>query len=358
MEFKNNRLKTRKKSKKQSNSKVIDIKNKITRVRNIVQFAWFVFFANGLLFGLPLFGSDPKLRYVFIPNLTTKYLINTPTHCYFFELQSAIQNGYFMFYLNLIIPLLIIFILLLILARFWCGWLCPVGFVQDLMQYLRVLFRIPYKELNYRTIRVLDRMKFVILFVVILMVFMISLPYYGLGSFPGGLELPFEQVCPARPMFVYFQQILGWEPWSTGVPTLGIIVLAIFFVLSFMVRKFWCRVCPVGAINSFFNKYSLLTLQKDGDKCTKCRICLRACPMDIEEIYEEKGKIKISSKECIHCYRCVELCPEDDCLSVAFLDKRLVRSKSPYKRTGGIYEKLLRITKVNMDPDQPRMGGP
>jgi polyferredoxin len=93
-------------------------------------------------------------------------------------------------------------------------------------------------------------------------------------------------------------------------------------------------VCPIGAINSLFNKHSLLTLQKDGDKCTKCRICLRACPMDIEEIYEEKGKTKISSKECIHCYRCVELCPEEDCLSVAFLEKKLLSSKSPYKKSG------------------------
>jgi ferredoxin len=136
-------------------------------------------------------------------------------------------------------------------------------------------------------------------------------------------------------MFVYFQQIIGWEPWNTGVPTLSVFVLGFFFVGSFFVRKFYCRICPVGAINSVFNKHSLLTLQKDGDKCTKCRICLRSCPMDIEEIYEEKGKTNISSKECIHCYRCVELCPEEDCLSVAFMEKRVMRSKSPYKHPQG-----------------------
>jgi formate hydrogenlyase subunit 6/NADH:ubiquinone oxidoreductase subunit I len=88
----------------------------------------------------------------------------------------------------------------------------------------------------------------------------------------------------------------------------------------------------VGAINSFFNKYALLTLQKDGSKCTKCRVCLRACPMDIEDIYEQMGKTNISSKECIHCYRCVELCPENDCLSVAFLEKKFIRSKHPALR--------------------------
>jgi polyferredoxin len=290
---------------------------------------WFIFFANGLLFGLPLFGSHPVLRYVFVPNLTTKYLIYSPTQCYFFDVQSAIQIGYAQYYLNLIIPFLIIVVLLLLLARFWCGWLCPVGFVQDLMMYLRRLFRLPYKELSYPAVRVLDRTKFAVLFIVILLVFMISLPVYGLASLQSELNTPFEQFCPARPMFVYLQQIIGWEPWSTGVPILGVGVMGVFFVATFAIRKFYCRICPVGAINSFFNKPALLTLQKDGDKCTKCRVCLRACPMDIEDIYEQMGKKNISSKECIHCYRCVELCPENDALSVAFLEKTVLRSKHP-----------------------------
>jgi polyferredoxin len=198
--------------------------------------------------------------------------------------------------------------------------------------YLRRLFKLPYKELDYKIIRILDKIKFAILFAVILLVFMVGLPAFGLVSFQSTLNAPFEQVCPARPLFVYFQMPFGWESWSTGVPRLGIIALGVFFIGSFVIRKFWCRICPVGAINSFFNKYGLLTLQKDGTKCTKCRICLRACPMDIEEIYEEKGKTNISSKECIHCYRCVELCPEKDCLSVAFLEKKLIRSKHPAQR--------------------------
>ncbi|WP_455391780.1 4Fe-4S binding protein [[Eubacterium] cellulosolvens] len=329
----------------------------ITKVRHIVQLSWLIIFANGVLFGLPEFGSNPSLRYIFIPNLTTKYFVYTPTHCYFFELQSSIQTGYSQGYVNILLPLLVVIILLLILARFWCGWLCPLGFVQDLMMYLRRLFRVPYLELNYPSIRILDRTKFAILFIVIVIVFLVSLPTFGLLAFQSELTSPFEQFCPARPLFVFSQQVLGWEPWSTGVPFLGIVVLGFFFVTSFFVRKFYCRICPVGAINSFFNKYSLLTLQKDGTKCTKCRICLRACPMDIEEIYEEKGKTNISSKECIHCYRCVEVCPEDDCLSVAFLQKRILYSKHPADRlSGAILKNKLFKTANNKLPPPPRGG--
>ncbi len=328
---------------------MVNIKNKVTRFRHVIQLSWFIIFANGLWLGLPLFGSDPNLRFIFIPNLTSKYLNYAPTHCFFYELQGFIQTGNHVFYLNLVIPLLILSILLIILARAWCGWLCPVGFVQDMIMDIRRLLRIPYKELDYSTVRILDRTKFAILFIVILIVFMVSLPCYGLGCYQTELTNPYEQFCPARPMFVIFQQLLNWEPWTTGLPTLGLIVLGAFFITTFTVRKFWCRICPIGAINSFFNKHSLLTLQKDGEKCTKCRICLRSCPMDIEEIYEEKGKTNISSKECIHCYRCVELCPEEECLSVAFLEKKVMRSKSPYKQS-----KSTKLSKSSKLPELPK----
>lgn len=318
-------------------------------LRHGFQLSWFIFFAHGVLFGLPIFGSDPKLRYIFVPNLTSKYLNFAPSHCIFYELQANIQAGYSEFYLNLIIPLLILCILLLLFSRFWCGWLCPIGFVQDLVQHIRQIFKLPYLELDYSVIRILDKTKYAILFIVILLVFLVSLPQYGLNHFQNDLANPFEQFGPARPMFVLYQQLLGWEPWSTGLPTIGLTVLGFFFVFSFIVRKFYCRICPVGAINSLFNKHALLTLQKDGDKCTKCRICLRACPMDIEEIYEEKEKTNISAKECIHCYRCVELCPEDDCLSVAFLEKKIYRSKSPYKHTKFTFREKKHKNKPNKD---------
>lgn len=336
------------------------IKNKITRTRNVSQLLWFIFFANGVLFGLPIFGSDERLKYVFVPNLTSKYLNNSPTHCFFYELQAFIQSGYSAYYLNLIIPLLILFILLIILARAWCGWLCPVGFVQDLMMHLRRLLKIPYKELSFTTVKVLDRTKFGILFIAIILAFLVSIPNsIGLSTYSGVLANPYEQFCPARPMFVIFQQLLGLEPWSTALPNIGLVVLVVFFIMSFAVRKFWCRICPMGAINSFFNKYALLTLQKDGTKCTKCRICLRACPMDIEEIYEEKGKTNISSKECVHCYRCVELCPEEDCLSVAFLGKTIIRSRSPYrtKRNKVLKSEKKGLFKINNKDKSPQAGG-
>ena len=74
------------------------------------------------------------------------------------------------------------------------------------------------------------------------------------------------------------------------------------------------------------NRSAMLTLQKDGNKCTRCRACLRVCPMDIEEVYVEMERTNITAPECIHCYRCVEECPEKDCLTIEYLGKTISRS--------------------------------
>ena len=87
------------------------------------------------------------------------------------------------------------------------------------------------------------------------------------------------------------------------------------------------RICPLGAMMAPFNRSAMLDLKKDGTKCTRCRACLRVCPLDIEEVYVEMESTNITAPECIHCYRCVEECPEKECLSVEFLGRTLAHSE-------------------------------
>ncbi|MCK5560859.1 MAG: 4Fe-4S binding protein [Thermoplasmata archaeon] len=311
---------------------MIVIKNKITTSRWVVQLLWFVFFAHGILFGIPAFGSSATLRNIFIPNFTTRFLINSPGYCYLYEMQNAIQGGNKLYYLNLIIPFLIVAIFIIILGRVWCGWLCPFGFFQDLMSKTRKTAKRSYKELPYSAVVILDRFKYALLFLIVLILVGISIPAFGLYYFRSDLALPYCQVCPVRPLYIFYQQLFGFESWSTSIPIYGIIVLTVVVVTGFVVRRSWCRVCPMGALLALFSRRALITLRKDSDKCIKCRVCLRACPMDIREVYEEMEKDNISSPECIHCYRCVELCPEEGCLSVAVANKDIVKSKPMAKK--------------------------
>jgi len=84
--------------------------------------------------------------------------------------------------------------------------------------------------------------------------------------------------------------------------------LVVIFVVSAYVPRAYCRwICPMGALMSYFNKYSIIRVKKNPLKCKNCRLCERYCPTEVK-ISKEKGEI--SSGECILCLRCISVCEE------------------------------------------------
>ena len=303
-------------------------KPKISELRLISQAAWLVVLSSVLL-GVPYFSTVPWAKNIFWPNLSTRFLVNNPTTSFLFQIQSRLASGYETHYVNIVVPLLIFGLLVIILGRLWCGWLCPIGLIQDILLRIRKRLGIAYWDVSPKAATLFNQMGYVILFLIAFLSFAVGVTFLGMDNFWTRAELPFETVAPPRPIAIFTQQLLGLESWSASVPLPGIIVAIIIIVLSFKIRHFWCRICPAGALMSLINRKALVNIVKDGEKCTKCRICIRACPMDIEEIYEEKEKDNVTNGACIHCYRCVELCPEDGCLSVTFINKKIVQSNYP-----------------------------
>jgi ferredoxin-type protein NapH len=311
---------------------------KINEWRFISQAAWLLVLSS-VLFGVPYFSTLTWTKNIFWPNLSTRYIVNNPTPCVLYQIQSLLASGYETYYVNLIIPFFIFVLMIIILGRVWCGWLCPIGFLQDILSRIRKRLNISYWDLSPKAVILLNQMGYVLLFIISFISISIGVTFLGMDNFFTRSELPFEIVAPARPIAIFLQQLVGLESWNAAVPLPGIIIAIVIIVLSFKVRHFWCRICPAGALMSLFNRRALINIKKDGTKCTKCRACLRACPIDIEEIYEEKEKDNVTNGTCIHCYRCIELCPEDGCLSVTFMNKTIVKSKYPYTpRVKGVVE--------------------
>ena len=90
----------------------------------------------------------------------------------------------------------------------------------------------------------------------------------------------------------------------------------------------------MSALQYIFSKIGLLRLIKIGDKCTKCGNCSRVCDIGITEIAENIEKKNIVTDDCMMCFKCLEACPEDQCLKVKFLGLPLLESTSTgfYKR--------------------------
>jgi ferredoxin len=225
--------------------------------------------------------------------------------------------------------ILLFLVLAFFLGRFWCGWLCPLGFISDVLGIVRKYLRLTYFNLPEVFQNFLTKFKYGFLVLIGLISLAIALPV--LAVFQKELFLVGCQTCPAR---VLFPLLGGQIPtfYSFDSPILiffslvGIIFL-IIFLMSFFIRRFWCRICPSGALISFFNLGGAITKEKDVQKCTKCGICQRVCLVQNKNVYEEKIQKNVNNRECIQCLRCVDLCPEERCLKIKFLGKKLFKSK-------------------------------
>jgi len=92
------------------------------------------------------------------------------------------------------------------------------------------------------------------------------------------------------------RDLVGWL-FYTKVTILLLVVLA-----SMSIKRPFCRlICPIGAIYSVFNKFSLLRLKVD-QTCNTCKLCTRVCPMDIE-VHRDANHL-----ECIRCLECKYAC--------------------------------------------------
>ncbi len=179
----------------------------------------------------------------------------------------------------------------LTLARTICGFLCPVGLGQEL------LYKIKTPKLKKsRYTRVLSFFKYVLLAV---MVIAIPLIYHGIPAFC-------KYVCPAGTFegaggLLANSNNAGFFAMLGNLFTWKFCLLVFFIVGSVFVYRFFCRFfCPLGAIYGFFNKWALIGVKLDEDKCVDCGMCIQTCKMDIRHVGDH---------ECINCGECVSVCP-------------------------------------------------
>lgn len=258
-----------------------------------------------------------------------------------------------------------IIVMAVILGRVFCGWVCPFGLYVDLMSRLRKALKIKRKNLSERYNKRFYQLGYVILaLIIVLSVVFGSQAIMGVqlveGTEKGGFvnqyfSAPFCQVCPMKPLCMLSQTSVGLlrSEWifetTTGdfyqlgfyVTSLNIAVLAIVTLAAFLVRRSWCRICPLGALIALFNRFppfkwiSGVRLDKVEEKCTKCGICKRVCPTQVNEVYEKKGG-DVATSQCIYCLRCVEMCPYEDCLKFKFAGKTVVKSRNWLNKTDNL----------------------
>jgi polyferredoxin len=186
----------------------------------------------------------------------------------------------------------------LLFRKAFCGWLCPVGTLSELLWKLgrRTFGR------NYALPRWLDialrALKYLLL----------ALFVYAVGSMSAGalaafLASPYGVVADVK-MLNFFRYLS-----VTGAAVLGLLVVASVFV-----RNFWCRyLCPYGALMGLAALLSPLRIRRVPERCIDCAKCARACPsrLSVDTL------LKIRSAECTGCMECVSVCPAEGALDLA-----------------------------------------
>jgi len=180
----------------------------------------------------------------------------------------------------------------LLSGRFTCGWLCPFGFVQDIMNF--------FKRLKVHIPKVWYYLKYVILIVVVFII-----PYFT-------YEHWFSKLCPCGALIAG----IPWALWNPEDPIFGgpviaaeaigsmywlkIWILGVCLVLFMFIKRPFCRtICPLGAIYALFNKISFVSM-KVKPSCVDCGQCRDLCPVDIEP------QTQINTEACIKCLECTQ----------------------------------------------------
>jgi len=226
--------------------------------------------------------------------------------------------------------LFFIVFLSLVAGRMWCGWVCPLGAIQDAMTWLRQRFALAPSSPGQSLRRFLFNTRHSLLFLTLGVSTLIAFPVLGRTGANDSLFLIYCQLCPSRLVYPPFGGVNPcWYDTTNSVTIfltgVGWLCFGVFFI-SFVVPRFWCRVCAVGAMLSYFNRGALVTLEKIHRKCTSCGACRRCCPLDVERVFQDKDRRVVTDAECTLCLTCVEVCPEKDCLQARFLGGRMVTS--------------------------------
>lgn len=248
--------------------------------RRIIQLGTLILFFGSAHWGWHAF-DKPILR----GNLSASELFGIiPLADPFATLQIFIAGH--VLHKEVIIGAIIVFVAYLILgARVWCSWVCPINMVTDLSAWIRTKLRIK------NTFRVKRNLRYIMLGIsLVLSVLM------GVAAF--------EWISPIS---IFHRELIF------GIGAGWMFILAIFLFDLFVLKHGWCgHLCPLGAFYALLGKLAPLRISFDEPTCTHCLECVQVCPEPQVLDFKQAGKVGlISSGECTNCGRCITVCPED-----------------------------------------------
>jgi len=197
----------------------------------------------------------------------------------------------------------------------FCGWLCPFGALQELLNNIAQAVKIPQYRLPWGLHERLWPIKYIIF-----------LGLFGMSLYSTAFAEQLAEVEPFKTAIV----LKFAREWPYVIYALTTLTAGLF------VERFFCRyMCPLGAALAIPGRIRMFEWLRRWPECgTPCQRCAKECP--VQAIHPE-GHINVN--ECIYCMHCQELY-FDDHRCPHMIQVRLKREKrdalsSPSMRSGG-----------------------
>ena len=172
-----------------------------------------------------------------------------------------------------------------IMGRVFCGVFCPLGIAQELVAKIPL----PKVSLPQNLARALRYFKYV------------------LAVFVAFLVLEATGVLEGLPIIKDAWSFLTMH--SDGMRIVRLVSIPILLILAIFLVRAWCRyLCPVGVWMSPFNRFSLVGLRRNTEKCIACEVCDQKCSRPIPIDGDEDVW---SSSECVRCLQCYTECQSE-----------------------------------------------
>ncbi|MCX6169425.1 MAG: 4Fe-4S binding protein [Ignavibacteriales bacterium] len=219
----------------------------------------------------------------------------------------------------------------LVFGKAFCSWMCPVGFISELVGDFGDKI---WKKLFKRRIKLPRFIDYPLRMVKYLLLAFFAFAIFSMTETALAFFLSDTYNIAADVKMYYF---------FANISRFSLIVIGVLFMLSILIRNFWCRyLCPYGALLGLVGFLSPNKIKRNSASCIDCGLCAKACPSFIKV----DKVITVRSDECTSCLSCVDVCPVENTLEV----KNIFNRKKVSKKfiAAGVILIFIAITGIGM----------
>jgi len=192
-------------------------------------------------------------------------------------------------HLSSVVLLDVVFILAILFGPVFCGWICPLGSIQEWYGKLGRKWLGPKRYNHFIPARLDSVLRYARYGVLAWVLYATAV----------SATLVFQAYDPYFALFHF---------WTGEASVTALMILFTILLMSLFVERPWCKyACPMGALLGLTNLFRVFAIRRKAETCRPGNACSTLCPMNIPV-----SKLTVvRDHQCISCLECTSeaCCP-------------------------------------------------